>query len=90
MAEFKVNKALKNEISSARDANNLINDSYTNVSSDDVSTLNTATKFISQHNEIKVLLDLYKSLVDRDLNDLDKMVEEVNEMDTMISSTYNA
>lgn len=89
MTEFKINKALTKEISNLRNSGNLINDSYAAISSSDVRTLKTSVSIISQHESIKVLLDLYKSLVLRDTQDLDKLVDEVNEMDAAISASHN-
>lgn len=89
MAEFKIDKALTGEISALRDSGNLINDDYAAISSDNVSTLKTSVSIISQHASIKSLLDLYKSLVLRDAQDLDDLVDEANEMDAAISASHN-
>lgn len=89
MAEFKIDKALTGEISGLRDSGNLINNGYAAVSSDNVSTLKTSVSIISQHASIKSLLDLYKSLVLRDAQDLDDLVSEATEMDAAISSSHN-
>lgn len=90
MGEFKISKDLAGEISSLRDSGNLINDGYTTISSDGVSTLKTSVSIISQHASIKCLLDLYKSLLLRDAQDLDDLVNEANEMDAAISASNNA
>ena len=74
MGEFKIGKGLVGEISSLRDSGNSINDGYTTISSDGVSTLKTSVSIISQHTSIKCLLDLYKSLILRDAQDLDNLV----------------
>lgn len=87
MVEFKINPVLTDEISGVRDVADKINDGYASVSTDGVSTLKTSIRIISQHEKIKSLLDLYKVLVLRDLQDLDEMVAEVNEMDAKISSS---
>ena len=88
MAEFKIDKALTAEISGLRDSGNSVNDGYAAISSDDVSTLKTSMSIISQHANIKALLDLYKSLVLRDAQDLDDLVKEAEEMDAAISSSH--
>lgn len=90
MEEFKIDKALTGEISALRDSGNLINDNYSTISSDNVSTLKTSVSIIAQHASIKSLLDLYKSLVLRDAQDLDNLVDEANEMDVTISASHNA
>lgn len=89
MAEFKIDRALTKEIAALRDSGNLINDDYVAVSSDNVSTLKTSVSIISQHESIKSLLDLYKSLILRDAQDLDNLVNEAIEMDATISTSYN-
>lgn len=88
-AEFKIDRALTKEIAALRDSGNLINDDYVAVSSDNVSTLKTSVSIISQHESIKSLLDLYKSLILRDAQDLDNLVNEAIEMDATISTSYN-
>lgn len=89
MAEFKIDRALTKEIAALRDSGNLINDDYVAVSSDNVSTLKTSVSIISQHESIKSLLDLYKSLILRDAQDLDNLVNEAIEMDATISTSHN-
>ena len=89
MAEFKIDRALTKEIAALRDSGNLINDDYVAVSSDNVSTLKTSVSIISQHESIKSLLDLYKSLILRDAQDLDNLVNEAIEMDATISMSHN-
>ena len=89
MAEFKIDKAITEEISALRDSGNLINDNYAAISSDNVSTLRTSVIIVSQHASIKILLDLYKSLVLRDAQDLDDLVDEANKMDAAISASQN-
>lgn len=89
MAEFKIDRALTKEIAALRDSGNLINDDYVAVSSDNVSTLKTSVSIISQHESIKSLLGLYKSLILRDAQDLDNLVNEAIEMDATISTSHN-
>ena len=89
MTEFKIDKALAEEISALRESGILINDDYVPISSENVSTLKTSVSIISQHASIKSLLDLYKSLVLRDAQDLDDLVDEANEMDAAISASHN-
>lgn len=89
MAEFKIDRALTKEIAALRDSGNLINDDYVAISSDNVSTLKTSVSIISQHESIKSLLDLYKSLILRDAQDLDNLVNEAIEMDATISASHN-
>ena len=87
MAEFKVKNDLKNEISAVEKAEEVINEKYSDISNRDVSTLRTANTYIAQSKEIKSLLDLYKELVKKDVNDLYKMFNEVKAMDEKISGS---
>lgn len=89
LAEFKISDSLTGEISALRDSGELINEKYATVSSADVSTLKTSVGVIAQHAKIKSLLDLYKSLVLRDAQDLDDLVDEAKEMDATISASHN-
>ncbi len=89
MAEFKISDALTTEISNLNDSGNAINNGYSNVSSDGVNTLTTSMRIIEQHKKIKELLDVYKSLVSKDVSDLNAMVEEAKSMDEAISASQN-
>ena len=88
MAEFKINPVLTKEISALREAGRVINDGYTTVSSDDVSTLKTSVSIIDQHSRIKRLLNLYLGLLLRDAQDLDDLVAEAREMDATIALSH--
>lgn len=89
MAEFKINPALALEVSALRNCGSLINGGYSSVSSSDVSTLKTAARLISQHSNIKRMLDSYKALVLRDALDLDEMAQTAQEMDTTLFASGN-
>ena len=89
MAEFKIDKSLSDEVSSLRKKANKINDDYEVIKSNKVNTLKTSMEYISQHAEIKELLELYKSLLLKDAKDLDDMIAEVGEMDTHIADAQN-
>ena len=89
MAEFKIDRALTEEIAALRSSGNLINYDYVVISSDSVNTLKTSVSIISQHESIKSLHDLYKSLILRDAQDFDDLVEEAIEMDSTIPASHN-
>lgn len=89
MAEFKIDKSLSDEVSSLRKKANKINEDYEVIKSDKVNTLKTSMEYISQHAEIKELLELYKSLLLKDAKDLDDMIAEVGEMDTQIADAQS-
>lgn len=87
MAEFKISKAINGEISGVKKSGEKLNDGYSKISSDDVQSLKTSAGYITQHADIKKLLDAYKALVLRDANDLESLVKEANEMDAAISAS---
>ena len=88
--EFKVNgNFITREISGLENQGNKINGDYATVSSENVDTLSTALEILAQHEEIKILMDAYKSLVLKDVRDLYSLVEEVTAMDKNISTSYS-
>ncbi len=90
MAEFKVDPTLTDEISALRTEGEKINDSYKKISSEDVKTLKTSLSILSQHGDLKRLLDNYQLLILRDALDLDNLVAEAKEMDATISASQKA
>lgn len=87
MAEFKINDGILDEISNLKSAGNSLNGQYSPISPDDVRTLQAARILIAQHECIKKLVDLYKSLVLKEAQDLYDMVEEAKMMDTKIAGS---
>ena len=85
MAEFKVSDEITAEIADARSASELINNDFTDISNKGVSSLETASKIISQHKKIREILETYKSLVAKDLNDIDNFVLAAKDMDKKLS-----
>ena len=87
MAEIKVKEGLTTESSALRESGNGVNKDYTSIDSGEVSTLKTSMEYISQHDAIKGLMELYKKLVLQDAADLDSFVEEMKKADKATSST---
>ena len=87
MAEIKVKEGLTTESAALRTSGNGVNDGYTAIDSGEVSTLKTSMEYISQHDAIKGLMELYKKLVLKDAADLDSFVEEMKKADEASSST---
>lgn len=87
MAEFKINNALRSEVADLKTSCNLINADYESISCDKVSSLKTAVRIINQHDKIKELLDLYKSLIMRDVKDLEDLIKEAEAMDESLSAS---
>lgn len=86
MNEFKITKALSAEVSDIGNSGENINDDYSLIPSIGVDTLQTALGYISQHKEIKGILDLYKDLVSKDVADLKNMIAEIEAMDEKIAA----
>lgn len=85
MAEFKVCDEITEEIADARRVGELINEDFTDISSKGVRSLETASKIISQHKKIREILETYKSLVTKDMNDIDNFVLAAKDMDEKLS-----
>lgn len=90
MAEFKVNKSLAGEISAFEKTGIGICSSTTEIDSSGVSTLKTATAYVTQHNAIVALIKLYQSLVARDASDVVAMMKSAEELDTIIAKRTKA
>ncbi len=86
MAEFKVNDGISDVISGIRTAGGEVNSDYSNISSDDVETLTTASAIIKQHADIKALFDDVMVLVEKDVLDLEYAVDEAKKMDSSIAN----
>lgn len=89
MSAIKVNLVnLETEINTFRDAGNNISTAKTNIDSSGVNTLDTCLKYIEQHKKIASLLNVCKSLINKDAEDIDKMKHSVTKLDEDISSVY--
>lgn len=89
MSEIKYNLGLSNEISSLTGSGSALNSTSSEISSDGVSTLDTAVKYIDQHGQIAELLNLYKKLILKDASDLSQTMETVSTTDLLLSNNLN-
>lgn len=87
MAEFKISEALSQEVSAVGETGKAINEGYQALTSEDVDTLITSKRTVEQHNSIKELLDLYKVLVEKDVNDFVSMINEAKKVDETIAGS---
>ena len=92
MAEFKANMAFKEQITNLQLGADLLtpkpiseNDPF---SAEDLTTLPTATKIISQHTAISKLLAAYRELLSQDAKDLDTMLITAKQLDDIAASHY--
>lgn len=88
MAEFKITKAFDGEVNALTTSAQAIHDSFVAASSDGVDTLSAAKAFIEEQAQIKALLTLYASLLEKDAKDLNVMIKQVRAMDEQIAATH--
>ena len=79
MAEFKVNDGLSGEISLFNSSGEKINESVAEL--DSSSSLKTSLRYAEEDHLIIELFNLYKMLIKKDIDDLNKMVEIAREFD---------
>lgn len=89
MSEIKFNLGVSNEISSLTSSGVALNNDFSEISADSVSTLDTAVKYIDQHGQIAELLNLYKQLIIKDASDLSQTMETVSTTDLLLSNNLN-
>lgn len=85
MREFKIAHGFVTDVSAFSAAGKSLNSDYAAVDSSGVSTLATSMAYISQHEQIKSLVDSYIALVEKDVKDLIAMQQEASRMDASLS-----
>ncbi len=85
MAEFKVDKSFSKEIDALRNRGNELLEGGENLSTDGLKTLPTLVNIERQRKQIWALLQEYSFLVEKDANDLEKMMENVTANDQKIA-----
>ncbi|SEQ34367.1 hypothetical protein SAMN02910369_01608 [Lachnospiraceae bacterium NE2001] len=76
MSVFKMNIGLVLETAKARNKASMMMSDYKKPSLGKISGLKTASKFVSEESDINKLMKKYKKLVNKDMDDVDKMVLE--------------
>ena len=86
MAEFKINDFGFNEENTLfRQRGVQLNDGFSPIEAGSLGTLSTSQKYIDQHTQIKDLIRLYISLVQKDYADLDAMRRTAESADEHIA-----
>lgn len=89
MREIKFDKLLLGmEVNSLSNAGNSISTQDSEISADDVRTLQTCVKYIEQQKKIAVLLELYKRLINKDVLDINEMQRATFDLDMSISKMF--
>ncbi len=81
MIEFKVNKGLIADVNQVKRHEQILNESYNAIAEEGTKTLKTSIEYIEQHESIKKLIDLYMALIEKDMGDINKMIEEISTLD---------
>ena len=88
MAEFKVNDALMGEVSAFSNTGAEMNSAVSNVEMGvGISTLKAGARFVTEHKSIIELMKLYQQLIAKDADDLIKMKETADILDTTIANS---
>lgn len=87
MLEFKYSPEIVEQVSELKSACEAVNKGYSDIGSDGVETLTTATRYIEQAINIKSLFDLYRALISKDINDINSMIGQVVIMDETIANS---
>lgn len=87
MATFKVTEDFDADIAALDAAEFNINTNITELTN--ISTMQTASRYYSQHQAIKTLLDLYASLLRKEVGDLRTMAEDARTLDEALVVVLN-
>lgn len=87
MAEFKIAPALREEIAAVKGA---ATDPGTTAltASGSMATLETAVKYAQEHEQIQHLIDSFCTLMAKDMDDLNAMMETAQKMDQTLAGSY--
>ena len=87
MAEFKIAPALSGEITAVKSA--AVDPGTTAVTaSGSMATLDTAVKYAKEHEQLQHLIDSFCALMQKDMDDLNAMVETAQKMDQTLAGSY--
>ncbi len=89
MSEFKITQALPGTVNLLKSMADILNTRGDSLSSDDVNTLKTGMAYVVQHWEIGALLDSYKGMLLRDVQDFNQLIDEANALDKALSASFN-
>lgn len=89
MAEFKIDTSLLSALISDISKNSAEITTLSDISDEDVDTLKTAVKYVSQQKQIEEALALYKELLAKDVKDIREMQGVATALDLKISNSFN-
>ncbi len=90
MAEFKITKQLSPEIAALDTRGKALNAEYAAADATEIKNMSAAYEFVKEQTRIKNLLDLYASLLAKDAQDLNAMVNMVEAADSSAASSYTS
>ena len=85
MAEFKIGTGLEDEISTMQNAVEALDGVADSISDANLSTLKAASCFVSEHQSIARLINLYQELLDMEVSDIRDMKRTAEELDETIA-----
>lgn len=86
MAEFKISDGLSDEVSSLLTSGASLGEGSVDIDTAQVDTLSTSLKYVQQQKDIRKVLRAYANLLNKDCNDLTKMISDVKHMDETLST----
>lgn len=89
MADIKLNYALMDQIKALEDSANALNDAFVEAEIQDRLNLETVRSYKHEQKEIKLLIDIYKKLLEQDVRDLKEMVNHLMVVDKKLSEQLN-
>lgn len=81
---IKLNHSIRLDVSVMGSKANALNEGYTVVTAGEISGLETVEKYINEDKKIKELIELYVTLVKKDVNDINEMLEKYTELDALL------
>ncbi len=90
MAEFKITNQLSPEIAALDTRGKALNAEYSAADAAEIKNMSAAYEFVKEQTRIKNLLDLYASLLAKDAQDLNAMVNMVEAADSSAASSYTS
>lgn len=88
MKEFKVNAAPLLDVGSMKTVGASVNDGYSKVDTSGVETLNVATRYAGQCEAVKLLLDEYIQLVNKDTQEISEAIISAQTKDAGIARFF--
>lgn len=88
MTEFKITPAFSEDVQAVRNAGENVINHYAAAETAEFDTLRTAMAFISEHEQIVSLMQTYKALVAKDIDDINAMIAEAERVDEELLNSF--